>query len=103
MDKKLLNKVRERKADLVQSEAKLGKLAESTNGEIIIPETLDEMIEKASLVSRLIDASYVVTYTPKFPLEEAKPGSERTITVTSKTPKIIIQSLRKFVVPKREN
>jgi len=103
MDKKMLNKVRARKADLKQSEIVLAKIAENTNGEIIIPETLDEMVEKASLVSRLIDASYVVTYTPKFPLEEANPGSERTITVTSKNPTIIIQSLRKFVVPKREN
>ncbi len=103
VDQKMLKTVRERKADLVQSEARLGKLAESTNGEIIIPHTLDEMVEKASLVSRLIDASYVVTYTPKFPLEEAEPSSIRTISVTSKRDGIVIQSLRKFVVPKKEN
>lgn len=102
-DQKMLNKVRARKADLEQSEAVLAKIAENTNGEIIIPETLEEMIEKAALVSRLIDASYVVTYTPKFPLEEARPGSERTITVTSKDPTIIIQSLRKLVIPKPAN
>ena len=103
IDQKMLNKVRARKADLEQSEAVMAKIAENTNGEIIIPETLDEMIEKAKLVSRLIDASYVVTYTPKFPLEDARPGSERTITVTSKNPSIIIQSLRKLVVQKQEN
>ena len=94
--------VRARKADLQTSEALLAKIAEHTNGEIMIPETMDEILEKAKLVTSLIDASYVVTYTPKFPLDEAEPGSVRTITVTSKDPHIVIQALRKLVIPTPE-
>jgi hypothetical protein len=61
------------------------------------------MLEKAKLVTSLIDASYVVTYTPKFPLDEAEPGTVRAITVTSKNPDIVIQALRKLVIPNPDN
>ncbi len=103
MDSKMLKNARDRKTDLRMSEAILTKIAEDTNGEIMIPETMDEMLEKAKLVTSLIDASYVVTYTPKFPLDEAEPGTVRTITVTSKDPHIVIQALRKLVIPEQEN
>jgi VWFA-related protein len=103
VDQKMLKTVRSRKADLQMSEAILTKIAEDTNGEIMIPETMDEMLEKAKLVTSLIDASYVVTYTPKFPLDEAEPGTVRAITVTSKNPDIVIQALRKLVIPNPKN
>jgi VWFA-related protein len=96
LDRKLLKTMRARKDDLETSEEQLSELAQNTNGEIIIPTTKEEMIEKTSLVARLIDSSYVVTYTPKIPIEQS--GMERDILVTSKRPGLVVEARRKFVV-----
>jgi VWFA-related protein len=96
LDRTLLKKLRARKADLENSEEQLNSLAANTNGEFIVPASLDEMVEKASLVARMIDSSYVVTYTPKFPVSEN--GGERNITVTSKRPGLVIEARRKLIV-----
>lgn len=96
LDRKLLKTMRARKNDLEISEEQLGELAANTNGEIIIPETKEEMIEKAAVVARMIDSSYVVTYTPKIPVEET--GTEREIVVTSKRPGLVVEARRKLIV-----
>jgi len=96
LDRTLLKKLKARKADLENSEEQLNALAASTNGEFIVPESTDEMVEKASLVARMIDSSYVVTYTPKFPVNEH--GGERDIMVTSKRPGLVVEARRKLVV-----
>lgn len=96
LDRKLLKTMRARKADLEASEDQLTELAQNTNGEIIIPQTKEEMIEKTALVARMIDSSYVVTYMPKIPVEET--GTERDIIVTSKRPGLVVEARRKFVV-----
>ena len=56
------------------------------------------MVEKSSLVAKMIDASYVVTYTPKIPVYEGKGLIERNIDVTSRRPGLIVQSKRRLVV-----
>ncbi|HLA96507.1 MAG TPA: VWA domain-containing protein, partial [Pyrinomonadaceae bacterium] len=61
VDRKYLKTMRNRKADLEVAGELLEKLAENTNGEMINPETLDEMIAKTAIVAKMIDASYVVT------------------------------------------
>lgn len=99
LDRTLLKKLKARKADLEDSEEQLNALAANTNGEFIVPNSLDEMIEKAPLVARMIDSSYVVTYTPKFPVNEH--GGERDITVTSKRPGLVVEARRKLVLEKR--
>lgn len=96
LDRALLRKMKARKADLEASEEALGTLAENTNGTMVIPDSLDEMIEKTALVAKLIDASYVLTYTPKIPLNET--AGTRNIEVTSKRPGLIVQAKRKLVV-----
>ena len=96
-DRKHLKTMRQRKADLEAAEEQLAKLASDTNGEIIIPTTVDEMLDRTELVARMIDSSYVVTYTPKEPLTEG--SGERTITVTSKRDGLVVESRRKLVVP----
>lgn len=96
LDRQLLKTLRNRMDDLEASEDQLSELAANTNGEIIISETKEEMIEKAELVARMIDSSYVVTYTPKVPLEEL--GTERVIIVTSKRPGLVVEARRKLVV-----
>ncbi|MEJ7622693.1 MAG: VWA domain-containing protein [Pyrinomonadaceae bacterium] len=98
LDRSLLRKMRSRKSDLEVAQAQLEKLAEDTNGEFILPMGHDEMFEKASLVAKMIDASYVVTYTPKIPVVETRGIAERTINVSSKRPGLVVQARRKLVV-----
>ena len=99
LDRTLLKKLRARKAELQTAEEQLEQLAQNTNGEFILPESLDEMLDKAPLVARMIDASYVVTYIPKIPLNEG--SRERIIEVTSKREGLIVQARRKLVVARQ--
>ncbi|MEO7672803.1 MAG: VWA domain-containing protein [Pyrinomonadaceae bacterium] len=96
MDRQLLKTLKARKADLEVSEDQLNDLAENTNGEMIIPVTLEEMIEKSALVAKMIDSSYVVTYTPKITLSEN--FGERDIVVTSKRSGLIVEARRKLIL-----
>jgi len=101
LDRELLKTLKARKADLENSQAQLEKVAESTNGEFILPENKDEMVEKAPLVGKMIDATYLVTYTPKIPLNDAKGLVERNIEVTSKRDGLVVQARRKLVFDNR--
>ena len=96
LDRALLKRLRARKTDLADSQEQLSSLAANTNGSFILPDSLDEMVEKAGFVADVIDASYVVTYTPKMPVSEN--GGERNITVTSKRPGLIVDARRKLIV-----
>lgn len=96
LDRKLLETLRARQADLVESGAALETLADSANGTLISPDNPEEMLEKAPLVAKYIDSSYVVTYTPKTPLSEL--GGVRDISVTSRRPGLIAQARRKLIV-----
>ena len=96
-DRKYLKTMRQRKADLETAEEQLTRLASDTNGEMIVPTTVEEMIDRTALVARMIDSSYVVTYTPKVALTEG--SAERSISVTSKRDGLIVESRRKLVVP----
>jgi len=93
----MVRRMKARKADLEDSTEKLDKLAENTNGEFILPGTVDEMVDKAPLVARMIDAAYVVTYNPKIPIIDRKGLVQRNIEVTSKRPGLIVQARRRLV------
>ena len=97
LDRALIKKMKERKADLEVSQEMLDTLAENTNGTLVVPETLDEMVAKASTVAKMIDSSYVLTYIPKVPFAEK--GGERNIEVTSKREGLVVQAKRKYIVP----
>lgn len=97
LDRTLIKKIKARKADLETSQTQLEKIAENTNGIFILPGSTDEMVEKAALVARMIDSSYVVTYTPKNPVIESTAIPERNIEVTSKRSGLIVQARRKLV------
>ncbi len=97
MDRTLIRKIKARKTDLEESQTQLDKLAENTNGEFILPLSIDEMIEKAERVARMIDSTYVVTYMPKIPVFATRGVSERTIDVTSKRPGLTVLARRKLV------
>lgn len=103
MDRTMIKKLKSRKVDLEVSQEQLEKLAENTNGEFILPASVDEMVEKSALVARMIDASYVVTYTPKIPVVDTRGIAERTIDVTSKRPGLTVQARRKLVISTARN
>lgn len=96
VDRTMLRKLKARQADLEAAERTLQSISEGSNGEFIVPDSTDEMVEKASLVSKMIDASYVVTYTPKIPLRGGK--GERNIEVTSKREGLFVQARRKLII-----
>ncbi len=99
-DRAFLRKMRKRKQDLIDSEKYLAALAKDTNGEFILPETKQEMLDKTALVAQIIDSSYVITYTPKHPLIDSQTGEVRNIDVTSRRPNLLVQAHRKLIVKK---
>ena len=98
LDRTLLQRLKTRKADLETSEKQLETLAENTNGTAVIPETLDEMVEKTGLIAKMIDASYAVTYVPKVPIRTRNGVGERKIEVTSKRPGLQVLARRKLFI-----
>ena len=98
LDRSLIRRMKARKADLEASQQQLEKLAENTNGEFILPESVDEMIAKSALVAKMIDATYVVTYAPKIPVVETRGIAERNINVTSKRSGLIVVARRKLLI-----
>lgn len=97
---------RQRKAyeDAVKkSEQALKNVAEETGGKWILPVNSQEMLAQANEVARAIGAEYVVTYRPKRPLAEAKPGEYRRIEVASRRVGLSLQSRRGYVVPSIQN
>ena len=98
MDREMIRRRKAESANLKTSEAFLTTLTEDTNGEIFLPETKEEMVEKMATLAKNIDSQYVVTYTPKKPLSESRDGEVRNIEVTSRSSDIHVQGRRKFVV-----
>lgn len=102
LDREMMRKIRERGDNLAKSETALAELSANTGGDMLLPETKNEMIEKTGLLARNIDAQYVVTYTPKRPLADAALGEIRTIEVTSKRQGLDVQGRRKLAVLGRQ-
>jgi len=98
MDRTLIKQIKARQAALEASEVRLGQLAENTNGEFILPLSIEEMTDKAARVARMIDAAYVVTYTPKIPVTETRGVAERRIDVTSKRSGLTVLARRKLLI-----
>jgi VWFA-related protein len=103
LDRAMIRKRQEQIARLKTSEQLLATIAEDTNGEIFLPETVDEMVDKTAQLAKNIDSQYVVTYTPKRALSEADDGETRLIEVSSKRAGIDIQGRRKLVVINNKN
>lgn len=98
VDRTFIRNMKARKASLDVAEIELRKLADNTNGEFILPTSVDEMIDKAPTVARMIDSAYVVTYMPKVPVTATRGLAERKIEVTSKRPGLDVQARRRLLV-----
>lgn len=97
---------RRRKAyegELKKSEQALKNVAEETGGRWMLPINSQEMLAEANEVARAITAEYVVTYRPKRPLAEAKPGEYRRIEVASRRVGLSLQSRHGYIVPSTQN
>ena len=98
LDRAMIRNLKARQLELETSEQQLQQLSENTNGEFVAPGTVDEMVEKADLVARMIDSTYSVTYTPKVPVVATRGVAERSIQVTSKRPGLVVQARRRLLV-----
>ena len=86
-------------AELKKSEPVLKNVAEETGGKWLLPLNSQQMLTQAGEVARAIGAEYVVTYRPKRPLAEAKPGEYRRIEVASRRVGLNLQARRGYIVP----
>lgn len=96
-------RIKRAKNDMNQLESDeqfLTTIAEDTNGEVLFPETLEEVIEKANALAQIIDSQYVITYSPKRLLKGSQKGEVRLIEVSSKRDGIQADARRKLVVQK---
>src|SRR5689334_1183001 len=90
-------------AEVKKSQEALKTVADETGGQILLPLNRDEMLAEANEVARAIGAEYVVTYRPKRPLADAKPGEYRRIEVASRRVGLSLQARRGYVVPQNQN
>jgi VWFA-related protein len=97
-DRAFIRNIKRRKADLEISREQLENLAANTNGQFLLPDSPEEMIDKAPIIARMIDSSYVVTYMPKVAVSETRGIAERKIEVTSRRPGLIVQARRSLLI-----
>jgi VWFA-related protein len=81
-----------------QNESRLVALAEATGGRIIQPASTAEAVEMTNSVWRDIGAQYVVTYTPRRPLDESSGTEQRRISVFPRRVGLRLISLRSHIV-----
>jgi hypothetical protein len=86
-------------AEVKKSQGALKNVADETGGKWLLPLNREDMVDQANEVARAIAAEYVVTYRPKRPLAEAKPGEYRRIEVASRRTGLNLQARRGYVVP----
>ncbi len=98
LDFERLMNARKRSKELDSAESFLETVTADTNGLFLLPETVDEMNEKASALAAVIDSQWVIAYTPKNTLADAPPGEVRNIEITSKRPGVQVQARRKLIV-----
>lgn len=103
LDRERIKRAKENVKELENGEQFLKRIAEDANGEILLPETFDEMIEKTATLAKTIDSQYVITYVPKRPLNDSPKGEIRRIEVTSRREGLEVESRRKFVVKGKNN
>jgi VWFA-related protein len=86
-------------ADVKKSEQVLTNVAAETGGKLLLPLSSDDMLAQSNDVARAIGAEYIVTYRPKRPLAEARPGEYRRIEVQSRKVGVTLEARRGYVVP----
>jgi len=81
------------------SETLLGEIAQESGGQIFLPDSAEALLNQAEKISRDIGSQYVITYRPKRPLADAKPGEYRKVEVASRRVGLYLRSRRGYFVP----
>ena len=81
------------------SETLLGEIAQESGGQIFLPDSAEALMSQAEKISRDIGSQYVITYRPKRPLADAKPGEYRKVEVASRRVGLYLRSRRGYFVP----
>lgn len=90
-------------AEVKKSQQVLTNVADETGGKLELPLNSDQMLAQSNEVARAIGAEYVVTYQPKRPLADARPGEYRRVQVQSRKVGVSLQSRKGYVVPTPTN
>jgi VWFA-related protein len=81
------------------SETMLGEMAQESGGQIFLPDSAETLLSQADKISQDIGSQYVITYRPKRPLADAKPGEYRKVEVASRRVGLYLRSRHGYVVP----
>jgi len=81
------------------SEDLLRDIADESGGQILLPESIADLLSEGERVARDIGSQYVVTYRPAQPLASAQPGEYRKVEVASRRVGLYLRSRRGYVVP----
>lgn len=84
--------------EMKRGEDRLKTLTEETGGRILLPGSIEEMVERGADVAREIDAQYVVTYRPKRPLRNAPASEYRKLHVGARRLGLSLRARRGYVV-----
>ena len=93
---------RQRKAyevEIKKSQQVLTSVAEEMGGRIFLPLNSEEMLAQAREAAGEIGSEYVITYRPKRPLANSKPGEYRRLEVAPRKQGLTLRSRRGYVVP----
>ena len=86
-------------AEIKKSQQALTSVAEEMGGRIFLPLNSEEMLAQAREAAGEIGSEYVVTYRPKRPLANSKPGEYRRLEVAPRKQGLTLRSRRGYVVP----
>lgn len=83
---------------LTSSHTQLSALAEYTGGIILLPESANEMIDKAVSIANFINSQFLITYEPRRMLKDVREDEIRDIRVSSRNPEISVEGARRLVI-----
>lgn len=85
--------------EIKKSQQVLTSVAEEMGGRIFLPLNSEQMLAQAREAAAEIGSEYVVTYRPKRPLANSKPGEYRSLEVAARKQGLTLRSRRGYVVP----
>lgn len=86
-------------AEIKKSQQVLTSVAEEMGGRIFLPLNSEEMLAQAREAAGEIGSEYVITYRPKRPLSNSRPGEYRRLEVAPRKQGLTLRSRRGYVVP----
>lgn len=85
--------------EIKKSQQLLTSVADEMGGRIFLPLNSEQMLAQAREAAAEIGSEYVVTYRPKRPLANSKPGEYRKLEVAPRKQGLTLRSRRGYVVP----